>query len=303
MSEALAMTAHGAAVVIALMAVLWITHLGIRNAAIVDFGWALGLAILAVLYTVEGPGYALRRWLIATMVALWGVRLAFYILRERVIGHSEEGRYQQIRRAWKTKLPLKFFFFFEFQALLCVFLSLPFLLASLNSARVLSILEYLAAALWLVALGGEIAADGQLAEFKSDPANRSRVCRKGLWNYSRHPNYFLEWLIWVSYALFATASPWGWLAWSGPALMLFFLFRITGIPATEAQALRSRGEEYRRYQQTTSPLSRGFQKRKNSHDYKCKARMAAAPRIAHFCHCPFVRRRMVRTMARTRHSA
>jgi len=252
MTAALLMASHGAAVVITLMAALWVIHLAVRNAAVVDFGWAFGLALLAVLYAVEGPGYAPRRWLIATMAGLWGVRLAFYILRERVIGHPEEGRYQQIRREWKTNLPLKFFVFFQFQAVLCVFLSLAFLLASLNSRPVLSILEYLAAALWLVALGGEIAADGQLAEFKSDPANRNRVCRKGLWNYSRHPNYFFEWLIWVSYALFATASPWGWLAWSGPALMLFFLFRITGIPATEAQALRSRGEEYRRYQQTTS---------------------------------------------------
>ena len=252
MTAALLMASHGAAAVMTLMAVLWLIHLAIRNAAIVDFGWAFGLAVLAVLYAVEGPGYAPRKWLIEAMAGLWGARLALYILRERVIGHSEEGRYQQIRREWKTKLPLKFFFFFEFQAVLSMFLSLPFLLISLNSNLALSVLEYLAVALWLVAFAGEMAADGQLAEFKSDPANRGKVCRKGLWNYSRHPNYFFEWLIWVSYALFATASPWGWLAWTGPALMLFFLFRVTGIPATEAQALRSRGEEYRLYQQTTS---------------------------------------------------
>jgi len=252
MTAVLLMASHGAAVVIILMAALWVIHLAVRNAAVVDFGWAFGLALLAVLYALEGPGYAPRRWLIAAMAGMWGVRLAFYILRERVIGHPEEGRYQQIRREWKTKLSLKFFFFFEFQAVLCVFLSLPFLLACLNSRTALSLIEYLAAVLWLVALTGEIAADQQLADFKSDPDNRGKVCRQGLWNYSRHPNYFFEWLIWVSYALFATASPWGWLAWSGPVLMLFFLFRITGIPATEAQALRSRGDEYRRYQQSTS---------------------------------------------------
>ena len=252
MSTAFLIAGQGVLVVLTLMALLWVIHLAIRNAAIVDFGWAFGLAVLAVLCAVEGTGYAPRKWLIAGMAGLWGVRLALYILRERVIGHPEEGRYQQIRREWKTKLPLRFFFFFEFQAILCVFLSLPFLLASLNSRPGLLLTEYFGAALWLFAFAGEITADGQLAEFKSDPRNRGKVCREGLWNYSRHPNYFFEWLIWVSYALFATASPWGWLAWTGPALMLFFLFRVTGIPATEAQALRSRGEEYRRYQQTTS---------------------------------------------------
>jgi steroid 5-alpha reductase family enzyme len=73
-----------------------------------------------------------------------------------------------------------------------------------------------------------------------------------LWRYSRHPNYFFEWMIWVSFALFATASPHGYIGWISPALILYFLLRVTGIPATEAQALRSRGEEYREYQRTTS---------------------------------------------------
>jgi steroid 5-alpha reductase family enzyme len=251
-ASALTELATAALLPIALMAVLWAIHLRIRNAAIVDFGWAFGLALLALWYAAVGPGYAPRRWLMATLAGLWGFRLAFYLLRDRVIGQPEEGRYQQLRRQWKTNLPLKFFFFFEFQALLCVALSLPFFLAARNPAEELSLLEYGAAALWLIAFLGEATADAQLARFKADPANRGKVCRAGLWNYSRHPNYFFEWLIWVSFALFASASPWGWTAWFAPALMLYFLFRVTGIPATEAQALRSRGEAYRRYQETTS---------------------------------------------------
>lgn len=262
--EALTLAASGALLVAALMAVLWAIHLAIRNAAIVDFGWALGLALMASIYAVEGSGYPPRKWLIAAMAGIWGLRLAFYLLRDRVIGQAEEGRYQELRRNWKTSLPLKFFFFFQFQALLCVLLSLPFLLAVLNPHPELHLLEYAAAALWLLALAGEVAADSQLAAFKGDPANRGRVCRAGLWNYSRHPNYFFEWLIWVAYALFATASPWGWLAWSCPALMLFFLFRVTGIPATEAQALRSRGAEYLRYQQTTSAFVPWFPRKETT---------------------------------------
>ena len=75
---------------------------------------------------------------------------------------------------------------------------------------------------------------------------------RGLWRYSRHPNYFFEWLVWIAYAMFALASPWGWISLACPAVMLYFLLRVTGIPATEAQALKSRGDDYREYQRTTS---------------------------------------------------
>jgi len=261
MHQLLTMVWHSAAVVVLLMGVLWAIHLRIRNAAIVDFGWGLGLALIAVLYAIEGPGYSPRKWLIASMAGVWGIRLSMYLLFDRVISKPEEGRYQQLRREWKTNLPLKFFFFFQFQAFLCVLLSAPFLFAVLNSRNEISWLEYAAAGLWLLALVGEVAADWQLTAFKANPANKGKLCRAGLWNYSRHPNYFFEWLIWVAYAMFALASPWGFVALLCPALMLYFLLRVTGIPATEAQALRSRGEMYRRYQQTTSAFVPWFPKK------------------------------------------
>jgi steroid 5-alpha reductase family enzyme len=193
-----------------------------------------------------------RALLIAAMAALWGLRLAIFLLLTRVIGHPEEGRYVQLRREWGGNLPLKFLLFFQFQALLAVLLSTPFLLAALNPRPRLSALECAGAALWLIAWTAEFLADSQLQSFKSNPANRGVTCRVGLWRYSRHPNYFFEWLIWVAFAVFAMGSPYGYLAVFAPLLMLFFLFRVTGIPATEAQALRSKGDDYRRYQQTTS---------------------------------------------------
>ena len=110
----------------------------------------------------------------------------------------------------------------------------------------------LALVLWTCAVAGETVADRQVERFRSDPANRGRTCQDGLWRYSRHPNYFFEWLIWVALALFAYPSPAGTMALACPVAMLCLLLRVTGIPATEAQALRTRGEEYRRYQQTTS---------------------------------------------------
>jgi steroid 5-alpha reductase family enzyme len=250
----------GAAIVGGLMLVLWAIHLLTRNASIVDFGWAFGLALLAAWYAWAGPGYPARKWAIAVMAGFWGLRLGMYLLFARVIGHPEEGRYVQLRLEWKTNLPLRFLFFFEFQALLDVVLSLPFLFACLDTRAPLGILEKIGAGIWLVAIAGEALADWQLDAFKKNPANRGKTCRVGLWKYSRHPNYFFEWLVWVGYAVFAISSPWGWIGLLSPVLILYFLLSVTGIPATEAQALRSRGAEYRAYQRTTSAFVPWFPK-------------------------------------------
>jgi len=115
--------------------------------------------------------------------------------------------------------------------------------------------------LWVIAICGESLADRQLDAFKANPANRGKVCESGLWYYSRHPNYFFEWLIWVAFFLFALPAPWGWATIVAPALMLFFLLRVTGIPYTEQQSLRSRGAAYRQYQRSTSAFVPWFKTR------------------------------------------
>jgi steroid 5-alpha reductase family enzyme len=254
----------GAAIVAGMMLVLWLIHLLIRNAAIVDVGWAAGLGILALYYAVAGPGYSARKWAIASMAGFWGLRLAAYLLFARVIGKPEEGRYVQLRKEWKRKLAVRFLFFFEFQALLDIVLSLPFLLACLDTRAPLGFLEKFGAGIWLVSMTGEAIADQQLHVFKKNPANQGKTCRAGLWKYSRHPNYFFEWLLWVAYAVFAFASPWGWIGLISPALILYFLFGVTGIPATEAQALKSRGDEYRAYQRTTNSFVPWFPKKEQA---------------------------------------
>ena len=248
----LSLAGWGTLAVCTVMLVLWLIHFAIHNAAIVDCGWGFNLALLGVGYACLGGGFGLRAAMLGVMTAVWGVRLALYLLFDRIAGHPEEGRYQELRRKWKTNIGAKFLAFYQFQALLCVLMSTPFLIAALNTAPRIHWLELVAGGLWFVAIIGEIAADAQLARFKRNTANKGRTCQAGLWRYSRHPNYFFEWLIWVSLALFASASPYGYLGWISPALMLYFLLRVTGIPATEAQALRSRGDDYRRYQETTS---------------------------------------------------
>src|SRR6202047_4536551 len=133
LADAVHLALAGLGIVAAMVFLLWLVHLLLRNAAIVDVGWAAGLAILAIFYAVEGPGYFARKWAMAAMAGFWGLRLSVYLFFSRVIGKPEEGRYMQLRREWETHLPLRFLFFFDFQALLTVVLALRFLLASLNT--------------------------------------------------------------------------------------------------------------------------------------------------------------------------
>jgi steroid 5-alpha reductase family enzyme len=124
--------------------------------------------------------------------------------------------------------------------------------AAANPRHSLSVWTVLALVVWLASMAGESLADRQLARFRADPGSRGKTCRVGLWAWSRHPNYFFEWLHWFSYVLLAVGSGLAWLAWLGPVLMFAFLYRVSGIPWTEAQSLRSRGEDYARYQREVS---------------------------------------------------
>jgi steroid 5-alpha reductase family enzyme len=217
----------------------------------VDVGWAFGVAGLAAMYGGAGDGWLGRRLAIALLFGAWGLRLGLYLL-DRNAHRPEDGRYADLRRTWGDHAPRRFFWFFQAQALAAVFFAAPALIVSMNPAVGLRAVEEVAIALWLVAFLGESLADRQLDAFRRHPANRGRTCNVGFWRYSRHPNYFFEWLLWVAIALFALGSPWGVIALACPAAMLFLLFRVTGIPAAEAQALRTRGADYLRYQQTTS---------------------------------------------------
>jgi steroid 5-alpha reductase family enzyme len=153
------------------------------------------------------------------------------------------------------------FWFFEMQALLLAILSAPFLLICLNANPVVTPLELAGVVVFVIAVCGESLADRQLARFRADPSNRGKVCDAGLWRLSRHPNYFFEWLIWVSYFLMASATAYGWISIYCPALMLFFLLRVTGIPMTERLSLQSKGQAFADYQRRTSAFVPWFPKR------------------------------------------
>lgn len=231
------------------------------NYGVVDVAWSYAFAALAATYALAGAGWPVRRALLAAMVCVWSLRLGTH-LAIRVASHhpTEDARYAQLRRDWAGNFPAKMFGFFQLQAVSVIVLGLAFLVSTAHATPRLHPLELAGAALWLIAISGEALADAQLAAFKRAPQNRGRVCDSGLWRYSRHPNYFFEWLIWVAYALFALASPWGWLGLVGPVGILYLLLRVTGIPLTEEQSRRSKGDAYRRYQDTTSAFVPWFPK-------------------------------------------
>lgn len=239
-------------------ALAWAHQQRTSNASIVDVVWALGLGAAAVWIASTGSGALLPRTLLASLAGLWALRLGLYLLR-RGRNASEDGRYAHLRRLW-GKAPLKWFAMFQFQALLVALFALPFVAVAANPEPQWRIGTLAGIALWMLAMLGEGIADAQLARFRSDPRNRGKTCRTGLWRYSRHPNYFFEWLHWFAYPLLALDSPLVLLAWAGPLLMYVFLRWLSGIPFTEAQALRSRGEDYARYQRNTPMLIPWFPK-------------------------------------------
>jgi steroid 5-alpha reductase family enzyme len=172
----------------------------------------------------------------------------------------EDGRYQALRTWAGERQQLALFTFYMIQASWVLLFSVPQYVALQNDAP-LQVWDLLAMLIVAVSLIGEAIADRQLAQFKQDPASRGRTCRRGLWRYSRHPNYFFEWLHWFAYPLLAVGMGWYILIpLAGPIMMFVFLVKVTGIPPTEARALETRGADYRRYQQTTSAFFPWFPK-------------------------------------------
>jgi len=232
---------------------VWVLQRAKGNAGVVDVAWAAGIGALALVFGALSDGPAPRRALVAAMGAAWALRLAAYVAR-RVATTAEDGRYEDLRRQYGERAQTFFFWFFQFQAVTVVIFGLPMLVAMRRPRPDLDLFDAAGFAIWLCAVAGETIADAQLARFRSDPATRGKVCQRGLWRYSRHPNYFFEWVHWFAYVAIGLGAPMGLLTLLGPALMLFFLWKVTGIPATEARALKSRGEAYQRYQRTTSPF-------------------------------------------------
>lgn len=230
------------------------------DASWVDFFWSAGIGISALVFALTHSSNAPLVGL-SILIMLWSIRLSRYLFLRTLKG-PEDARYTAIRDSWKSNLHYKFFAFFHFQGLLIALLSLPLIV--LQSITIsFSWYHFLLIGLFAFGFIFELIADAQLAKHRTNPAKKGLLCNTGLWKYSRHPNYFGELLIWISWGLYAVLSVqtwWGILALVAPALMMYFILFVTGIPQTEAQGLRSRGEAYKQYQKTTSVLIPWFTK-------------------------------------------
>jgi len=249
------------AVICSIMFIIWIWATSIHNYSVVDVFWAFNFAIIAGIIYFLADGNEKRKSIVCALAILWSLRLGLY-LTARVFSHldTEEGRYKQLRKEWSKNLNLKFFFFFQSQALSNILLALPYFIIAANKNPEISIVEYVGATLWFLSIIGEGISDWQLKQFKKKPANKGKVCSAGLWNYSRHPNYFFQFMIWISVFIFALSSPYGWVSIICPLSIGYLIFKVTGIPMTEEQSIRSKGDAYREYQRTTSVFVPWFKK-------------------------------------------
>lgn len=234
----------------ATMAAVWLICMRVQNIGYVDAAWAGLMALAALMAGALGEGAELPRGLVALFGSVWGCRLSLHLLR-RILHEPEDGRYQALRERWQGSR-LRFFAFFQLQAAVVALFSLPFVAAAARHHNQFDAWTLAAVATWAISVGGEALADRQLAQFRENPGNRGKTCRTGLWSWSRHPNYFFEWLHWFSYVFLAVGSHLFLLSLAGPVVMLAFLYRVSGIPWTEQQALRSRGDDYRDYQRQVS---------------------------------------------------
>jgi steroid 5-alpha reductase family enzyme len=248
----------GFAVILTVAGITWLVSVRKHDVSIVDSLWPVCFLIAAVTYAARVPQPGPRTTLVLILVGLWAFRLASY-LTWRNWGTPEDRRYQVIRRHNEPHFALKsLYLVFGLQGTLAWIISLP-LLAAIVAPRPMNLLDCVGVVLWAVGFGFESVADWQLARFKNDPGNRGRVMDRGLWRYTRHPNYFGDCCIWWGFYLMALAAG-GWWSLPGPLLMSFLLLRVSGVALLEKD-IGERRPAYRDYIRRTNAFFPGPPKR------------------------------------------
>lgn len=246
-----------------LVLLFWILYIFRRNVSLIDIGWGLGFIAAVLVYFIMGEGFFWRKFLVLTIVSIWALRLVWH-LAKRFLPDRDDLRYRLLLSQWPYAQFQLFqvLTLFAFQGILITILSLPFALMCQDVLPFFSTYEVFGLLIWMAGVVGEAIADLQLDNFKRDPAHINEVYDGGLWRFSRHPNYFFEWVVWLGYCMMALSAPFGWLSLIAPILMLYLLLKGSGIPLTETHALQTKGEAYRDYQARTSAFFPWFSYKK-----------------------------------------
>lgn len=241
--------------IVVLMLVTWGISLAIKNASIVDIVWGFGFVVVAwtVRLTADDELDAARGWLLVAMVTIWGLRLAGY-LAWRNLGHGEDYRYRAMRKHHGPKFPIiSLYTVFGLQGVLMWIVSLPVQIGQTDDTPEIGVIAIIGIAAWLVGLFFEVVGDAQLARFKADPSNAGKVMDRGLWKYTRHPNYFGDCCVWWGIALVAAETGTGAIGLIGAVVMTVLLRRVSGVTFLEKTIVKRRAG-YQEYIERTSPF-------------------------------------------------
>ncbi|MBW1782826.1 MAG: DUF1295 domain-containing protein [Deltaproteobacteria bacterium] len=243
-----------------LMTLAWGVSVLIKNAGVADMFWGLGFVLIAWMTVIIGNGYPSRAILLAVLTSMWGLRLAIHIW-SRNKGEPEDRRYRTLRNKggqhfWYSSV----YKIFWLQGILLWVISLTVQAGGASAAPAKwTWLDGLGLFLWMVGFVFEATADWQLTQFKVDPLNKGKVMNRGLWKYSRHPNYFGESLIWWGIFVIVVSSPAHWWTIISPATITFLLLRVSGVRLLE-KTIQERRPEYASYVRNTSAFFPWFPK-------------------------------------------
>jgi steroid 5-alpha reductase family enzyme len=248
---------YALALILGVGAAAWLVSVMIRNVAFVDSLWSLFFLIAAVVFAAEAAPLSARGLLVTLLVAIWALRLSFYITA-RNWGEPEDHRYQKIRENNEPGFAFKsLYIVFGLQGVLAWLIAMPLMPAIMTPGGI-GLLEVAATALWLVGFVFEAGGDYQLAKFKSEPSNKGRVLDTGLWRYTRHPNYFGDFCVWWSFYIFAVSAG-GWWTVLSPLLMSFLLLKVSGVAMLE-KTITDRRPKYAEYIRRTNAFFPGLPK-------------------------------------------
>lgn len=237
------------------LSIAWVIVRFAGDGAWTDVVWALSIGAigaLAALWPATDAIYA-RQQLVAVLIGLWALRLGGYIAVRTARSDTPDPRYERFKTQWGG-WGFRAWTFLMIQAATVAVLAVSLRAAAIRPNADLGWRDALAALIVLIAVGGEALADRQMAAFRRDPSNKGKVADTGLWAWSRHPNYFFEWTVWLAWPVMALSPdhPFGWLSLMAPAMMWWLLNHVSGVPMLEAQMLKSRPQAYRAYQQRVS---------------------------------------------------